>query len=273
MVTEFYPAGNQRKFLIKSRIRGNTVATDYVNVTSTLSHGHLLKLAADVASGMVHLSSQNVIEFIRRDFFHLMELFHFPFTTAWIEPSKIISYQIGEILIRQTLIRISFLVCSSGFSGKKHSSWWRQCGKNLWFWFGQRCWKCWRIYTKYVGNLPGSIPLARTWWIIYLNEFIKLSLLNYPSSQSICNLVNDSFFRIYFPWNGCPRKVYLMESSQLLAMSKFVFDKISRCREFSNWLLFQIVFNLGESRFLFLSEKKCKQHGTADGVNRHICID
>ncbi|XP_028394194.1 angiopoietin-1 receptor-like isoform X2 [Dendronephthya gigantea] len=66
MVTEFCPGGNLRKFLIKSRISNNpnTTTSDYVNIVSALSHRHLLKLAADVASGMVHLSSQN---FLHRD--------------------------------------------------------------------------------------------------------------------------------------------------------------------------------------------------------------
>ena len=84
MVTEFCPGGNLRKFLIKSRVSDKTnfsVSND-VNITSTLSERHLLKLAADVANGMVHLSSQNVIEFIRREFFHHVKLFYFLFTIA-----------------------------------------------------------------------------------------------------------------------------------------------------------------------------------------------
>ena len=93
MVTEFCPGGNLKKFLIKSRISDNpntatphyvnvTSTSDYVNITSTLSHRHLLKIAADVASGMAHLSSQNVIEFIGREYFHHIELFHFLFNIA-----------------------------------------------------------------------------------------------------------------------------------------------------------------------------------------------
>ena len=84
MVTEFCPGGNLRKFLVKSRICDNLSDSHhiYVNVASTLSERHLLKLAADVASGMVHLSSQNVIEFTGREFFHHIKLFRFPFTIA-----------------------------------------------------------------------------------------------------------------------------------------------------------------------------------------------
>ena len=62
MVTEFCPGGNLRKFLIKSRVSDNTSDSHnvYVNITSTLSDRQLLKLAVDVACGMVHLSSQKV---------------------------------------------------------------------------------------------------------------------------------------------------------------------------------------------------------------------
>ncbi|XP_028394324.1 ephrin type-B receptor 1-B-like isoform X2 [Dendronephthya gigantea] len=66
MVTEFCPGGNLRKFLIKSRINDNSSDSHniYVNITSTLSDRQLLKLAVDVACGMVHLSSR---KFLHRD--------------------------------------------------------------------------------------------------------------------------------------------------------------------------------------------------------------
>ncbi|XP_028394333.1 tyrosine-protein kinase receptor Tie-1-like isoform X2 [Dendronephthya gigantea] len=66
MVTEFCPGGNLRKFLIKSRINDNSSDSHniYVNITSTISDRQLLKLAVDVACGMVHLSSQ---KFLHRD--------------------------------------------------------------------------------------------------------------------------------------------------------------------------------------------------------------
>ncbi|CAB4027090.1 fibroblast growth factor receptor 1-like, partial [Paramuricea clavata] len=51
VVTELCPGGNLQKFLRNNRV-------DYANITSTLNQRQLLKMAVEVASGMVHLSSQ-----------------------------------------------------------------------------------------------------------------------------------------------------------------------------------------------------------------------
>ena len=59
VVTEFCSAGNLRKFLRKSAVFNNSESY-VVNITSTLSHRQLLKIAVDVASGMAHLSYQKV---------------------------------------------------------------------------------------------------------------------------------------------------------------------------------------------------------------------
>ncbi|XP_028413614.1 proto-oncogene tyrosine-protein kinase receptor Ret-like [Dendronephthya gigantea] len=63
MVTEFCPGGNLRKFLIKSRISDNSTDSHniYTNMPSMLSDHQLLKIAVDVACGMVHLSSQQIL--------------------------------------------------------------------------------------------------------------------------------------------------------------------------------------------------------------------
>ena len=53
VVTELCQGGNLQKFLRNSRV-------DYANVTSNLNQRQLLKMAVEVASGMVHLSSQKV---------------------------------------------------------------------------------------------------------------------------------------------------------------------------------------------------------------------
>ena len=61
MITEFCLGGNLRQFLINSRVNTSEEnLTKYVNLKSTLSHHQLLKIAVDIANGMVHLSSQKV---------------------------------------------------------------------------------------------------------------------------------------------------------------------------------------------------------------------
>ena len=60
IVTEFCSGGSLRNLLIKSRVNPSENSPDYINMTSTLSHRELLKLAVDVANGMAHLSSQKV---------------------------------------------------------------------------------------------------------------------------------------------------------------------------------------------------------------------
>ena len=60
MVTEFCSGGSLRNLFIKSRVIPLEYSTDSINMTSTLSHHELLKLAVDVANGMTHLSSQKV---------------------------------------------------------------------------------------------------------------------------------------------------------------------------------------------------------------------
>ena len=60
MVTEFCSGGSLRSLLINSRINPSENSPDYINMTSTLNHRELLKLAVDIASGMAHLSSQKV---------------------------------------------------------------------------------------------------------------------------------------------------------------------------------------------------------------------
>ena len=58
---EFCPGGNLRKFLLNSRVNNAYESSTYINVSSTLTHRQLLKLAADVACGMVHLASFKVM--------------------------------------------------------------------------------------------------------------------------------------------------------------------------------------------------------------------
>ena len=60
IVTEFCSGGSLRNLLIKSRVNPSEDSPDYINMTSTLNHRQLLKLAVDVANGMVHLSAQKV---------------------------------------------------------------------------------------------------------------------------------------------------------------------------------------------------------------------
>ena len=60
MVTEFCTGGSLRNLLINSRINPSENSPDYINMTSTLNHRELLKLAVDIANGMAHLSSQKV---------------------------------------------------------------------------------------------------------------------------------------------------------------------------------------------------------------------
>ena len=58
MIIEFCPKGNLRQFLINSRV--NTSQEKNNNLTSTLNDHQLLKIAVDVANGMLHLSSHKV---------------------------------------------------------------------------------------------------------------------------------------------------------------------------------------------------------------------
>ena len=60
IVTEFCSGGSLRHLLINSRVNPSENSPDYINMTSTLNHRELLKLAVDVANGMAHLSSQKV---------------------------------------------------------------------------------------------------------------------------------------------------------------------------------------------------------------------
>ena len=60
------------------------------------------------------------------------------------------------------------LGCSSWFSGQKYSYWPGKCSKNLWLWFDERYWKCWRICT----TKPGKIIN-----IYILNGLTRVSLL------------------------------------------------------------------------------------------------
>ncbi|XP_028390734.1 uncharacterized protein LOC114515639 isoform X2 [Dendronephthya gigantea] len=66
VITEFCPGGSLRSLLINSRIerKEEHLPFTYVNLASTLNHRQLLKIAADISSGMIHLSSQ---KFVHRD--------------------------------------------------------------------------------------------------------------------------------------------------------------------------------------------------------------
>ena len=58
---EFCPGGNLRSLLIKSRVYPSEEnSSNYINLASTLNHRQLLKVAADIANGMAHLSAQKV---------------------------------------------------------------------------------------------------------------------------------------------------------------------------------------------------------------------
>ena len=63
VVTEFCPGGALRDILIKSRVhRSSEDKQKYViNLASTLHEKDLLKIAAEISSGMAHLSSQKVV--------------------------------------------------------------------------------------------------------------------------------------------------------------------------------------------------------------------
>ena len=61
VITEFCSGGNLRQFLINSRVDSfEENSTRYIDFKSTLGHRQLLKIAVDIANGMVHLSSQKV---------------------------------------------------------------------------------------------------------------------------------------------------------------------------------------------------------------------
>ena len=60
VITEFCSGGNLRKFLVNSRVASNDKSPNYINLASTLTHRQLLKIAVDVACGMIHLSSHKV---------------------------------------------------------------------------------------------------------------------------------------------------------------------------------------------------------------------
>ncbi|XP_028419117.1 fibroblast growth factor receptor 4-like [Dendronephthya gigantea] len=63
LITEFCPGGSLRSLLINSRIqrKEEDFPAKYVNLASTLNHGQLLKIAADISNGMIHLSSQRIV--------------------------------------------------------------------------------------------------------------------------------------------------------------------------------------------------------------------
>jgi serine/threonine protein kinase len=62
VVIEFCPGGNLRNLLLNSRVGYPSPenSSNYINMTSTLNHRQLLKIAVDISNGMVHLSSQKV---------------------------------------------------------------------------------------------------------------------------------------------------------------------------------------------------------------------
>lgn len=60
ILTEFCSGGCLRNLLINSRVDLPESLSNHVNVTSTLNHRQLLKIAVDIASGMIHLSSHEV---------------------------------------------------------------------------------------------------------------------------------------------------------------------------------------------------------------------
>ncbi|CAB4029262.1 Fibroblast growth factor receptor 1 [Paramuricea clavata] len=66
VVIEFCPGGNLLNFLLNSRVGypSPETSSSFINMTSTLNHRQLLKIAVDISKGMVHLSSQ---KFIHRD--------------------------------------------------------------------------------------------------------------------------------------------------------------------------------------------------------------
>jgi hypothetical protein len=62
VVIEFCPGGNLRNLLLNSRVGYPSPenSSNYINMTSTLNHRQLLKIAVDISNGMIHLSSQKV---------------------------------------------------------------------------------------------------------------------------------------------------------------------------------------------------------------------
>ncbi|CAB4027415.1 Fibroblast growth factor receptor 1 [Paramuricea clavata] len=65
VITELCTGGSLRHLLINSRVYPSEKnSSNYINLSSTLNHRQLVKIAADISSGMVHLSSQ---KFVHRD--------------------------------------------------------------------------------------------------------------------------------------------------------------------------------------------------------------
>ena len=63
IVTELCPGGSLLELLINSRVYpSNENSSNYINMASTLNQRQLLKISADIANGMVHLSSQKVCD-------------------------------------------------------------------------------------------------------------------------------------------------------------------------------------------------------------------
>jgi hypothetical protein len=61
VITELCTGGNLRHLLINSRVYpSGENSSNYINLSSTLNHRQLVKIAADISNGMVHLSSQKV---------------------------------------------------------------------------------------------------------------------------------------------------------------------------------------------------------------------
>lgn len=61
VITEFCPGGNLRQILVNSRVESSEEnLTKHNSVASTLNHRQLLKIAVDIANGMVHLSCRKV---------------------------------------------------------------------------------------------------------------------------------------------------------------------------------------------------------------------
>ena len=61
VVIEFCPGGNLRNSLLNSRVYPSPKnSSNYINMTSTLNHRQLLKIAVDISNGMAHISSQKV---------------------------------------------------------------------------------------------------------------------------------------------------------------------------------------------------------------------
>ena len=70
MVIEFCPGGNLLNVLLNSRVGYPSPenSSSFINVTSTLNHRQLLKIAEDISNGMIHLSSQKVFSWFANVF-------------------------------------------------------------------------------------------------------------------------------------------------------------------------------------------------------------